>query len=86
MTVSKVEPLMKFKDCFLIILYQFDPPPPLPKLQPIDILVNKLMKKELRIKLQAWYASEVEKQMKDVPIEQVKVKGRSANWTIAAEF
>ena len=44
------------------------------------------MKEELRHKFQAWYASEVERQLKEVSVHQVKVdvalsniKGRSAN-------
>ena len=49
------------------------------------------MKDELRGMFHVWYASEVEKQMKEVPIEKVKVdvsmsnvKGRSVNWIISS--
>ena len=61
------------------------------KLQPMDVSINKPMKEELRKRFQAWYASEVEKQLKEVSIENVKVdvgpsnvKGHSANWIISA--
>lgn len=61
------------------------------KLQPMDVSINKPMKEELRQKFQAWYASEVEKQLREVFVGQVKVdvslsnvKGRSANWIISA--
>ena len=54
------------------------------KLQPLDVSLNKPMKDELRAKFHVWYASEVEKQMKEIPAEMVKVdvamsniKGRS---------
>ena len=61
------------------------------KLQPLDVSINKPMKDELRGKFHVWYASEVEKQMKEVPVEKVKVdvsmsniKGRSTNWIISS--
>ena len=67
------------------------PPNCTDKLQPLDVSVNKPMKDELRRKFHLWYASEVEKQMKEVPVEKVKVdvsmssiKGRSASWIISS--
>lgn len=67
------------------------PPNCTDKLQPLDVSVNKPMKDELRARFHTWYASEVEKQMKDLPAEKVKVditmsniKGRSASWIISS--
>ena len=61
------------------------------KLQPLDVSLNKPMKDELRAKFHVWYASEVEKQMKEIPAEMVKVdvamsniKGKSASWIISS--
>ena len=61
------------------------------KLQPMDISVNKPMKSELKKRFQAWYASEVQKQLKEVPVDKVKVdvtasaiKARSASWIISS--
>ncbi len=67
------------------------PPNCTDKLQPMGISINKPMKDELKSKFQAWYAEEVQKQLKAGPVEEVKVdvrlsniKGRSANWMIAS--
>ena len=61
------------------------------KLQPLDVSLNKPMKDELRARFHTWYASEVEKQMKEVPAEKIKVdvsmssiKGKSASWIISS--
>ena len=49
------------------------------------------MKDELRGRFHVWYANEVEKQMKEVSAEKVKIdvtmsniKGKSANWIISS--
>ena len=43
------------------------------KLQPIDLSINKPVKDQMKSKFQEWYASEVQKQLKSVPLDQVKV-------------
>ena len=43
------------------------------KLQPIDLSINKPVKDQMRSKFQGWYASEVQKQLKSVPLDKVKV-------------
>lgn len=45
------------------------------KLRPIDVSINK---DGMRVRFQAWYASEVQKQLKNVPIDQVKVGNTAA--------
>ena len=42
-------------------------------LQPMGMSINKPVKDGMRTKFQTWYASEVQKQLKDVPVDQVKV-------------
>ena len=61
------------------------------KLQPMDISINKPIKDEMKKRFQSWYAAEVQKQLKEVPVGEVKVdvastaiKTKSANWTISA--
>ena len=61
------------------------------KLQPMDISVNKPMKDELKKRFQAWYASEVQRQLKEVSVDKIKVdvtasaiKARSASWIISS--
>jgi hypothetical protein len=61
------------------------------KLQPMDISINKPVKDEMKKRFQSWYAAEVQKQLKDVPLGEVKVdvasaaiKTKSANWIISA--
>ncbi len=62
------------------------------KLQPMDVSINKPMKDEMKSQFQLWYASEVQKQLKDaIPINSVKVevsgaavKNKSANWIISS--
>ena len=56
----------------------------------MDISINKLMKDGLRTRFQTCYASEVQKQPKGVPVDQVKVgvtavamKPLRANWIIS---
>lgn len=43
------------------------------KLQPIDVSINKPVKDEMKKRFQRWYADEVQKQLKDVKLEDVKV-------------
>ena len=61
------------------------------KLQPIDVSINKPIKDKLRCRFRDWYASEVEKQLKTVKVDQVKVemttavmKVKSAQWMVSA--
>ena len=61
------------------------------KLQPIDISINKPIKDKLRCKFRDWYASEVEKQLKSVKVDEVKIemttaamKVKCAQWMISA--
>jgi len=39
----------------------------------MDISVNKPMKDELKKRFQAWYASEVQRQLKEVSVDKIKV-------------
>ena len=55
----------------------------------MDISINK--QDAMKKRFQTWYAAEVQKQLKEVPLDQVKVelavaviKTRSANWIIPA--
>ena len=61
------------------------------KLQPIDVSINKPIKNKLRCRFRDWYASEVEKQLKTVKVDEVKVemttvamKVKCAQWMISA--
>ena len=61
------------------------------KLQPIDVSVNKPIKDKLRSRFHDWYASEVEKQLKIVKMNEIKVemttvamKIKCAQWMISA--
>ena len=61
------------------------------KLQPMDISINKPMKDALKKKFQSWYAAEIQKQLKEVPVDKVKVdltaaaiKPKSACWFFSA--
>ena len=61
------------------------------KLQPMDISINKPMKDALQKKFQSWYAAEIQKQLKEVPVDKVKVdltaaaiKPKSASWFFSA--
>ena len=49
------------------------PPNCTDKLQPMDITVNKPMKNGLRTRFQTWYASEIQTQLKLVPLDKVQV-------------
>lgn len=56
----------------------------------MDISVNKPMKSGLRTRFQTWYASEIQKQLKVVPLDEVQVsvtassiKPQSAKWIIS---
>ena len=67
------------------------PPNCTDKLQLMDISINKPMKDELRSRFHKWYSNEVMRQMKDVPIEEVKInvrltsiKGLSTSWIISS--
>ena len=61
------------------------------KLQPMDLSINKPMKNGLKTRFQTWYANEIQKQLKVVPLDKVKVdvtastiKSYSTNWIISA--
>ena len=61
------------------------------RLQPMDISINKPVKDDMKKRFQSWYAAEVQKQLKEVPVDQVKVdvasspiKTKSAHWIISA--
>lgn len=61
------------------------------KLQPMDISIKKPVKDETKKRYQSWYAAEVQKQLKEVPLGELKVdvaataiKTKSANWIILA--
>lgn len=61
------------------------------KLQPLDVSINKPMKDEMKKRFQSWYAEEVQKQLKEVPVDEVKVelssaviKNQCANWIISS--
>lgn len=56
----------------------------------MDITVNKPMKNGLRTRFQTWYASEIQTQLKLVPLDKVQVnvtastiKPHSAKWIIS---
>ena len=72
------------------IRYVLIPPNCTDKLQPLDIAVNKPMKNGLKAKFQSWYANEVQKQLKIVALNNVKVdttltvvKSPSASWIVS---
>ena len=48
------------------------------KLQPIDVSINKPIKDKLRCKFRDWHASKVEKQLKSVKVDKVKIKMATA--------
>ena len=59
------------------------------KLQPMDVSINKPMKDEMKKRFQVWYVNEVQKQLKNVPVDQVQVeltaavmKDKCTNWII----
>ena len=61
------------------------------KLQPIDVSINKPIKHQMRTRFQSWYADAVQRQLKEMPIDKVKVdltapvvKTNCARWLIAA--
>ena len=61
------------------------------KLQPIDVSINKPTKHQMRRRFQSWYADEVQRQLKKMPIDKVRidlaalvVKSNCARWLIAA--
>ena len=85
-TTAAVESLLQKND---IVAVQI-PPNCTDKLQPMDVSIIKPMKDGMRTRFQTWYASEVQKQLKDAPVDQVKVnvtaaaiKPLSANWIIS---
>ena len=104
LSLEKSQTALVLSDCFrgqatatiksllqqnIIIAVQI-PPNCTDRLQPMDVLINKPMKEGMRTRFQTWYASEVQKQLKDVPVDQVKVgitnaaiKTLSANWIIS---
>ena len=85
-TTATIESLLQKNN---IVAVQI-PPNCTDKLQPMDVSINKPMKDGMRTRFQTWYASEVQKQLKDAPLDQVKVnvtaaaiKPLSANWVIS---
>ena len=61
------------------------------KLQPMDVSINKPLKAEMKKRFQGWYADEVQKRLKDGPVDQVKVdltvaviKDKCTNWIISS--
>ena len=56
----------------------------------MDIAVNKPMKDALKRKFQTWYAAEIQEQLKEVPVDEVKVDvtaaamPKSASWIFSA--
>ena len=61
------------------------------KLQLMGISINKPVKHEMKKSFQLWYAAEVQKQLKEIPLGEIKVdvasaaiKTKSANWIISA--
>ena len=61
------------------------------RLQPLDVSVNKPIKDNLKKSFHSWYANEVQKQLKSVPVREVKVdvsaaiiKMKSVSWFISA--
>ena len=61
------------------------------KLQPMDVSSNKPMKDEMKKRFQVWYAGEIQKQLKNVPVDQVHVdltvaviKDKCTNWIISS--
>ena len=60
------------------------------KLQPIDLSINKPIKHQMRTRFQSWYADEIQRQLKEMPIDKVRidltapvVKSNCARWLIA---
>ena len=43
------------------------------KLQPIDVSINKPIKYQMRTRFQSWYLDEVQRQLKEMLINKVKV-------------
>ena len=85
-TTAAIESLLQKNNIITVKI----PPNCTDKLQPMDISINKPMKDGLRTRFQTWYANEVQKQLKDVPVDQVKVgvtavamKPSNANWIIS---
>ena len=73
--------------------FVFIPPNCTEKLQPLDISIDKPIKSEMKKRFQLQYAEEVQKKLKESPIESVKVdvsgsavKHKSANWLISHLF
>lgn len=61
------------------------------KLQPIDVSINKPVEHQMRTRFQSWYADEVQRQLKEMPINKIRidltapvVKTNCARWLIAA--
>ena len=85
-TTEDVLSLLKSHNIIPVIV----PPNCTDKLQPIDVSINKPLKDHVRSKFQAWYSSEVQRQLKTVPLDQVKVemsapimKNHCTNWMIS---
>ena len=68
-TTSGILDLLQENNIITVIV----PPNCTDKLQPIDLSISKPVKDQMRGKFQEWYASEVQKQLKSVPLDKVKV-------------
>ena len=61
------------------------------KPQPLDVSVNKPIKDHLKKSFQSWYSEEVQKELRSVPVREVKVdvssaviKTKSVSWFTSA--
>ena len=92
-TTPDIQSLLE-KHCIIAVLV---PANCADKLQPMDVSINKPLKDEMKKRFQVWYADEVQKQLKDVPVDQVKVdltvaidltvtviKDKCTNWIISS--
>ena len=85
-TTDAIELMLKESHIVSVLI----PPNFTDKLQPMDVSINKPVKHGMRTRFQTWYASEVQKQLKEVPVDNVKVsvtasvvKPLSARWIIS---
>ena len=67
-TTPDIQSLLE-KHCIIAVLVQANCTN---KLQPMDVSSNKPLKDEMK-RFQVWYADEVQKQLEDVSVDQVKV-------------
>ena len=85
-TTDAIELMLKENHIISVLI----PPNCTDKLQPMDVSINKPVKHGMRTRFQTWYASEVQKQLKEVPVDNVNVsvaasvvKPLSARWIIS---